>query len=267
MVLDLVVKEAVRGVNEVAPGREVGGGDNSADVEGATERLAVRFPAVHVGASVVWHDDDEGVDVGEDVREQEVDRRVGEGGEEHRRCGRGSPGPAGQARQQEGEGLEQKLVHRIGQQHVECQLCTGNELGGLPHNHTLEGHCAVEGGLGTLRLEVGKSVGGVVEPLPGGHEEAHHHILEQQRHLHCPDVRQVVDYQVRVCILVEMVVVEVIVFQVPCLGQHPVRPVAQATEEGPCGKVEPVPAPLGRAAILVPAVRHVVAHHSPAPKG
>ena len=75
VVLDLVVEPAVEKVVDVAAGAKVRAADDGAEVKVIRPRLGLALKPVDVVADVVGGDDDEGVHVGDDVRE--------DGGEEH----------------------------------------------------------------------------------------------------------------------------------------------------------------------------------------
>merc|ERR1719331_3608395 len=75
VVLDLVVEPAVEKVVDVTAGAKVGAADDGAEVKVIRPRLGLALKPVDVVADVVSGDDDEGVHVGDDVRE--------DGGEEH----------------------------------------------------------------------------------------------------------------------------------------------------------------------------------------
>mmetsp|Transcript_17799 Transcript_17799/g.44967 ORF Transcript_17799/g.44967 Transcript_17799/m.44967 type:complete len:474 (-) Transcript_17799:273-1694(-) len=273
VVLDLVVEPAVEVVVEVGAGAEVDRADDGAEVELVALDLDGGLEAVDVLASVVGHDDDEGVDVGEDL-----------GGEE---VGEGAHGDDLAEESVEDEGGDDEVGGEVGGEDaehdlegVEVALEHGRE--DRLHGRSLGGHPVVPGGLGHLEglplerlaLLLGEHllplihlldrVGGVVEPLPHDHEHKHLKVLERSGHnLVLADRVGVALQEIGVRGLPELVVVLEVVLDVPSLREHPVAPVDEAPD-GALGELGPVEAVLPPNDTIVATVACVVTNHGPA---
>mmetsp|Transcript_13701 Transcript_13701/g.36272 ORF Transcript_13701/g.36272 Transcript_13701/m.36272 type:complete len:263 (+) Transcript_13701:977-1765(+) len=200
---------------------------------------------------MVGDDHDEAVDVRDDVGQGQVRQRV--------EVERG-------AEEEQGGREEEEAQEEVRADDLLEELPAGEDALGLPR-HNLgdrDGRQGVEAGrqrdlvlahLGDLHLLVG--VRGVVRPLPEEHGEEGHGVP-----LGALPGRGVALEEVRVRVLTEAVVMQVVVLDAPGLREHPVEPVHRALEEAPDG--EAAAAVLaGRVRAVVAAVADVVPDHRP----
>ena len=96
-----------------------------------------------------------------------------------------------------------------------------------------------------LNLEHLECVGRVVVPLPGARHERDGHILQREHPCgeHADQVEVTLD-QIRILVLAEKVVVQLVVLHVPGLHQHPVEPVDAASVEAANSEGEAVVPPI-----------------------
>jgi len=221
--------------------------------------------SVHVLTGVVGHDDDEAVDVGKGLGEEEV-----------------LDGSAVHAldskvltNEQEGEGKKEEVDDSVGGSDDAEVLPQGVE-GSSRGEESLDGDgpLGVEtcGDLLALTTEAGElellvGVGRVVEPLPGHHVEYDDHVLDEHGDVHVAQIDEVLLDEIGVVDLGEAVVVTVVVLDVPRLGHHPVEPVADTTPKGAYAELEAVPPALVGVDPVVSAMAGVVCDHGPACAG
>mmetsp|Transcript_25621 Transcript_25621/g.71599 ORF Transcript_25621/g.71599 Transcript_25621/m.71599 type:complete len:375 (-) Transcript_25621:155-1279(-) len=268
--LDLVVQPSVHEVDEVGSHAEIDGGQDLSQEEGSRVRAARLLEAVHVIPGVVGGDGEEGVEVGEDLGEEEVP----DGVLVHHGAGVSVISEL-LAEEVEGDRREEEVDEEVRAEDDGEELPTGVEDVVLRED-VLEGdrrlrldalgdRLALAAHLGELELLVG--VGGVVKPLPGGHQEDDVEVLEEVRSLLLAQGVHVVLHEIGVVDLAEVVVVTGVVLDVPGLGHHPVKPVIPAPPQGGQRELEARPAALAlRVALLVAAVAGVVGDHGPSGK-
>mmetsp|Transcript_23325 Transcript_23325/g.68590 ORF Transcript_23325/g.68590 Transcript_23325/m.68590 type:complete len:366 (-) Transcript_23325:70-1167(-) len=231
---------------------------------------------------MVGRDDEEGVRVCQKLGEDQVHqrgRRCGVGGGErlgtagqHAARGKGGGGGGG------GSGQEEEARGEEGAEHAHEELDVAEEeRGGAEEEVPVSDHAWV---LLQLRRELLEArvrlaahpverehlegVWRVVEPLPSHRQEGDDEVLdwrEEGRHL--AQVVEVPLDKVGVGVLAEGVVVQLVVLDVPRLGQHPVEPVHSAPLHGPECEAERGEASGAIVLLVVAAVAGVVRNHRP----
>ena len=111
------------------------------------------------------------------------------------------------------------------------------------------------------------SVRCIVEPLPSGKDETNHQVLDKGRNIQSSQVSQVAFDQIRISILTQVVVVTIVVLNVPCFGEHPIKPVIESSPRGTNRKLESRPSVLVRMALFVTSVASVMSNHGPSGEG
>ena len=218
-------------VDEISAGRKVCRRNNLAQVEGSAARSAADRELVKIFTSVIGGNDDERVDISEHVGKYQIDDSIdvpGVGGfrvEMH---------ASGQKRQ----GNKEKSVDQVGKEDTGHEIGQRNPLrqGSTVEHHGGEGQGAVGVELAVLqKLRVGfanlldaqflVSVGGIIPPLPNGHHSVGTKVLEEHGNFKATKVVQVTLDKIRIRVLSQMVVMQIIMFNIPSLREHPVEPI------------------------------------------
>mmetsp|Transcript_7581 Transcript_7581/g.17711 ORF Transcript_7581/g.17711 Transcript_7581/m.17711 type:complete len:282 (-) Transcript_7581:124-969(-) len=137
----------------------------------------------------------------------------------------------------------------------------GSDRHGVARHHAIRDLSPFLPPLGQLELLV--CVRRVVEPLPSEDVKRDQQILEYEGDGTVTNVHGIVFDKIGILDLGETVVMAVVVFDIPCLGHHPVEPVAHAAPGPAEGKLEPIPPLLVGVDPVVSAVARVVRHHGP----
>mmetsp|Transcript_504 Transcript_504/g.1447 ORF Transcript_504/g.1447 Transcript_504/m.1447 type:complete len:553 (+) Transcript_504:127-1785(+) len=249
-----VLADAVRGA-------EVDRGDDLPHEEGGRLGRHRILEGVEVVSAVVGGDDDEGVEVGHHVGEQEVD----DGAAEEERV------DEQQWRRQEQEADEHEgagdLAHVVDEVVAECWRLGGHAGQELADG---EGVVLVDRGGDLLAVaahlvhaELLVRVWRVVEPLPHRRHRGDGDVLELCGEREVAHRDEVALDEVGVAWLPGAEVVEVVVLDVPRLGQHPVEPVHSAPLHGPECEAERGEASGAIVLLVVAAVAGVVRNHRP----
>eukprot|EP00408_Alexandrium_pacificum_P017003 CAMPEP_0171194030 /NCGR_PEP_ID=MMETSP0790-20130122/20682_1 /TAXON_ID=2925 /ORGANISM="Alexandrium catenella, Strain OF101" /LENGTH=327 /DNA_ID=CAMNT_0011659221 /DNA_START=262 /DNA_END=1242 /DNA_ORIENTATION=+ len=231
MVLSLVVQVAVEEVDDVIPGMVGRAAENRAEVEFRGLRLAGPVEPPQVTACMVCDDRAERVYVRDDLRTQQVCKGVPTEGQTQQ------PAASPQEPRQEWQHQE---VHGDGRAHD-----TEDEVRGKgpvprtaahdPREEASQGQGGLQGRLGGCMLLLGvqqlQGVGGVVVPLPDGHEDHSEEVLHREGQVEGLYGRRVPLDKVRVGILIQGVVVDLVVLEDPRRGEDPVQPVQHPAAE------------------------------------
>jgi len=113
------------------------------------------------------------------------------------------------------------------------------------------------------KLELLVGIGRVVKPLPSTSSNKYINVLEDKGCLHLTKLLKIVLDEIRILKLRKIVVVTIVMFNIPRLRHHPVKPVEKTPPERSNGKLKSVPTLLIWMALIISSMTGVVSNHGP----
>jgi len=267
-VLHLVVQPAVEEIDQVSSCCKVGRGNDLTQEERSGLGPASHVKSVQVISGMVGSDDDKGVDVGKHIGQEQVTNsvQIPDG-----RVGRAKVHAQGQKRKRQ----DKESVDEVGQEdtgHEVTQSDPGRKFRSTKGHRGESKRLVRVEGLLLQKLRVGLSdfldtqllegVGCVVPPLPDAHDNVSSHVLDSHGSLDRAQKVHVTFHNVGVRVLAQVVMVQIVMLNIPCLGKHPVHPVQESAPQTSNGKFEAVES-ARFLAVIVSAVARVVGNHGP----